>query len=88
MSNAMELSDQDLEKLAERLTIYYENRPGQRVVPIEASLFEAVDQRFEVVDQRFETMQRYMDKRFNSMQWLIGIGFVAMTVLMSVYQYV
>ena len=45
--------------------------------------FEQVDKRFEQVDKRFEQV----DKRFSLIQWTIGIGFIMITVLMSVYQF-
>ncbi len=52
-----------------------------------------MEKRFEAVDKRFEDMQKYMEKRFeavdkrfedmnkrfNSLQWMIGIGFTLMT---------
>ena len=49
--------------------------------------FEQVDKRFEQVDKRFEDMQRYMDKRFNMLQWLIGLSFAGISVLMGVLNY-
>ncbi|OQX75621.1 MAG: hypothetical protein B6D61_10055 [Bacteroidetes bacterium 4484_249] len=45
--------------------------------------FEAVDKRFETVDKRFEDMYRYMDKRFSSLQWFIGIAFGILSVLIT-----
>ena len=57
--------------------------------------FESIDKRFESVDKRFEDMQHYMDKRFedvnkrfNLLTWLIGISFVMLTTLMSIYNFV
>ena len=57
--------------------------------------FESEDKRFESVDKRFEDMQHYMDKRFedvnkrfNMLTWLIGISFVMLTTLMSLYNFV
>jgi len=63
--------------------------------------FEAVDKRFESVDKRFEDLIHHMDKRFESVdkrfesvdkrfamvQWLMGIGFTMLAVLMSVYKF-
>ena len=46
-------------------------------------LIHQMDKRFEQVDKRFEQV----DKRFSLIQWTIGIGFIMMTVLMSVYQF-
>ena len=54
--------------------------------------FEAVNQRFLVVDQRFEDLIRHMDKRFesvdkrfNTLTWMIGVGFVVITSLTTVF---
>jgi replicative DNA helicase len=60
--------------------------------------FDAMEKRFEALqhqmDKRFEAMQKQMDerftavdKRFSSMQWVMGIGFTVLALLMSVYQY-
>ena len=45
--------------------------------------FEQVDKRFEQVDKRFEQVER----RFAGMMWLIGIGFVLISTLMSLYTF-
>jgi len=59
--------------------------------------FEAVQKS---IDQRFESMQREMDRRFesmdkrfedlnnrfNSMQWLIGVGFSLLAILLAVFR--
>jgi hypothetical protein len=54
--------------------------------------FVAVDQRFEAVDQRFEDLIRHMDRRFESVDkrftaltWMIGVGFVVVTSLTTVF---
>lgn len=54
--------------------------------------FEAVDQRFEASDKRFEdliahTDKRFetVDKRFNTLTWMIGVGFVVVTSLTTVF---
>ena len=61
--------------------------------------FEAVDKRFEAVDKRFEDMNRRfedlighldkrfetVDKRFNTLTWMIGVGFVVITSLTTVF---
>ena len=49
--------------------------------------FEEVDKRFEAVDKRFELMQAYMDKRFTSLQWTMGIGFTLIAALMGVFNF-
>ena len=40
-----------------------------------------LDKRFETVDKRFETV----DKRFNTLTWMIGVGFVVITSLTTVF---
>ena len=61
--------------------------------------FEAVDKRFEAVDKRFEDMNKRfedligyidkrfetVDKRFNALTWMIGVGFVVITSLTTVF---
>jgi hypothetical protein len=61
--------------------------------------FEAVDKRFESVQKetnsRFDSLQREMDKRFdavdkrfNQLTWLIGLMFVSLSVIMTVFKFV
>jgi hypothetical protein len=45
--------------------------------------FDLMEKRFEQIDKRFEQV----DKRFNSMQWLIGIGFTLLTIVMTAYRF-
>ena len=40
--------------------------------------------RFEAIDKRFEAM----DKRFGMFQWMIGAGFTALLVMMSIYEFI
>ena len=61
--------------------------------------FEAIDKRFEAVDKRFEDMNKRfedligyidkrfeaVDKRFNTLTWMIGVGFVVITSLTTVF---
>ena len=54
--------------------------------------FDAVDRRFEASDKRFEdliahTDKRFetVDKRFNTLTWMIGVGFVVVTSLTTVF---
>ena len=49
--------------------------------------FEQVDKRFEQVDKRFEDMQHYMDKRFNQLQWSMGLGFTIIAGLMGIFNF-
>ena len=45
--------------------------------------FEAVDKRFEAEDKRFESI----DSRFNRLTGLISLGFLVITVLITVFQF-
>ena len=54
--------------------------------------FEAVDKRFDAVDVRFEESRAHSDKRFEDMNarfttltWMIGVGFVVITSLTTVF---
>ena len=61
--------------------------------------FEAVDKRFEDMNKRFEDMNKRfedlighvdkrfetVDKRFNTLTWMIGVGFVVITSLTTVF---
>ena len=40
-----------------------------------------MDERFGFMEQRFETV----DKRFNTLTWMIGVGFVVITSLTTVF---
>jgi len=66
-----------------------------RVIEIMTTRFEVFDQRFEAINQRFEILQREMDKRFETVdkrfamiQWAIGVGFIGLTILMSIYKFI
>ena len=53
--------------------------------------FEDMNARFGDTNNRFEDMNNRfgdMDRRFSGMQWLIGVGLVAITTLMSVYEFI
>ena len=47
--------------------------------------FAAVDRRFESSDRRFENIIGYMDKRFGLVQWGMGIGFIIIGTLVTVF---
>lgn len=56
--------------------------------------FLRMDERFEAVDKRFEDLIHYMDKRFeavdkrfSTMQWLIGLGFSLLAIMMTLYRF-
>jgi DNA anti-recombination protein RmuC len=48
------------------------------------SMQKEMNARFESVDKRFESV----DKRFNQLTWLIGLMFVAISVIMTVFKFV
>ena len=43
--------------------------------------FEAVDRRFDAVDKRFDDLSA----RFTALTWMIGVGFVVITTLTTVF---
>jgi hypothetical protein len=56
------------------------------------ALLARMDERFQSVDQRFEDLignmdRRFqsVDKRFNTLTWMIGVGFVVITTLTTVF---
>jgi hypothetical protein len=46
-----------------------------------------MNNRFEAVDKRFEDQLHYMDKRFSSLQWMMGLGFTLIAALMAVFNF-
>jgi len=61
--------------------------------------FEAMNVRFETLQRemntRFETMQKEMntrfeavEKRFSSLQWMIGIGFTLLAIMMTLSNFI
>ena len=69
----------------------------ERVVRVEEelkNLREVMEERFQKVDERFEAQRELMNERFDHMvkrtsfsQWIIGISFTAVGVLMLVLNY-
>jgi len=35
--------------------------------------FEMIEKRFEMIDKRFEDLQKYMDKRFETIYWILAL---------------
>lgn len=77
-------------RLLERMVRVEEELKAQRELMDER--FGFMEHRFEAVDQRFEDLIRHMDKRFESVDkrfnivtWLIGLGFVVITSLTTVF---
>ena len=72
--------------LSERIVRVEEELKHQRELMMQG--FANVDKRFEDVDRRFEDVNRRfedMDKRFSTLTWMIGIGFVVVTSLVTVF---
>ena len=52
--------------------------------------FDDVNERFEDVNKRFDDVNKRFDdnsKRHTTTQWAVGIGFVVLTALVTVYQF-
>jgi hypothetical protein len=84
-------------QLLERMVRVEEELKAQRELMAERFAavdrrFVAVDQRFVAADQRLEALIRHMDRRFESVDkrftaltWMIGVGFVVVTSLTTVF---
>ena len=73
-------------QLLERMVRVEEELKAQRTLMDErfnfmAQRFEFMAQRFETVDKRFEDM----NARFTTLTWMIGVGFVVITSLTTVF---
>jgi hypothetical protein len=70
----------------------------ERMVRVEEELKaqrDLMQQGFNAIDKRFEDLIHYMDKRFesiekrfSSLQWLIGIGITLIAVLMAAFEFI
>ncbi|MCY4373183.1 MAG: hypothetical protein OXC31_05360 [Spirochaetaceae bacterium] len=76
--------------LLERMVRVEEELRAQRELMDER--FGFMEQRFDAVDRRFEDLIRHsdkrfdtVDKRFNALTWMIGVGFVVVTSLTTVF---
>jgi len=77
-------------QLLERMVRVEEELKSQR--ELMEIKFDAVDRRFEAMDKRFEDLIANMDKRFesvdkrfNTLTWMIGVGFVVITSLTTLF---
>ena len=53
--------------------------------------FEDVNKRFDDVNKRFDDVNKRFDdnnKRHTTTQWAVGVGFVVLTALVTVYQFI
>ena len=48
-------------------------------------LIENMNKRFEAVDKRFEDLTGQMNHRFTTLTWMIGLGFIVITSLTTVF---
>ena len=74
------------QQLLERMVRVEEELKAQREL-MEVK-FDAVDRRFEATDKRFESMDKRFDdmqENFKRTQWLIGVGFVLITAVVTVF---
>ena len=76
--------------LLDRMVRVEEELKAQRELMDER--FGFMERRFEAVDKRFEDLMAYsdrrfeqVDKRFNALTWMIGVGFVVLTSLTTVF---
>ena len=94
------LSDQDLQRVGDYVRgnlnswltevapqIFIGPQLLERMTPVEEQLKaqgQLMATRFEAIDKRFESV----DKRFGMFQWMIGAGFTALLVMMSIYEFI
>ncbi len=81
LKTQQELMRQGFEQMEKRLEQMQHNMDKR---------FEQVDRRLEQVDKRFEQVDRRLESfegRFNRITAIITVGFAAIAVLMSVYQF-
>ena len=81
------------ENAAQQMNTEKEMAIRERIIRVEESLdkhieitkmgFEQMNKRFETIDKRFESV----DSRFNRLTGLISLGFLAITVLITVFQF-
>ena len=82
MQRVLDRIDSQFEQINRRIDAF-ENNVDRRFEQVDARLdaFQSdVDKRFEQTERRFEQV----DKRFNSMQWMIGVS-VALLVLIKFF---
>ena len=96
----MALTDRDLEQVGRYVQAHlYEWLPApvidlsERIVRVEDELrsqrelmqqgFAQMEKRFEQVEARFQDMNH----RFNTLTWMIGVGFVVIATLMSLFAF-
>ena len=75
-------------QLSERIIRVEEELKSQRELMKQG--FDQMEKRFEQIDKRFEQVDKRFDdfnRRFAGMMWLIGIGFVLISTLMSLYAF-
>ena len=67
--------------------IHMESTSNERFVHIEKTFNERFEQMGKTFNERFEQAERSSDKKFSSQRWFIGIIFVAISTLITVYQF-
>ena len=98
----LEMMMQQMEKRFEQIDKRFEemrqdmNRRFEQMDRHFEMMMQQMDKRFEQVDKRFDEMRQDMNQRFEQMekrfaviQWMIGIGFTVMVVVMpAVFKYI
>ena len=97
LPESLRVSERDKIEIIERIVRVEEGlkAQGERI----EMLIHQMDKRFEEMahqmDRRFEEMAHQMDrrfeqvdKRFNLLQWLIGLGVTLIVALMSIYEFI
>ena len=75
-------------ELMERVVRVEEELKSQREILL--AHVETSDRRFEDVNNRFEDVNRRFEdnnKRHSATQWVVGVGFVVLTALVTVYRF-
>jgi hypothetical protein len=60
------------------------NRRFEELIHYSDKRFEDMNKRFDDMNKRFEDM----NKKFNLLTWLIGVGFTVLTVLITVFRFI
>jgi len=50
--------------------------------------FEAMNARFEALQKGMNTRFEALEKRFNHMQWFVGVGFIILSILIGLLNFI
>lgn len=89
LAQQMNLRFQQVDKRFEDL-MHYQDKHFEQV----DKRFEQIDRRFEQVDKRFEQSDKRiedlinsMNRRFKTHEWIMGFGFLLVSTLVTIYQF-